>query len=90
MSQPLKLWTNGQDHAIAETPAQALEMTAIVNSGSVEDYEDVDLEWCEWPADKPMKLVSDDTDDGSDDVELELPEYFIAKYGKGHLASKNF
>ncbi len=85
----LKLWTDDNDFIIAESPEEAARINCeVIGYESFEVYLDEHPldEWAEYPVDKTFRLTHEDPDG----VEEALPAHFIAKYGKGHLASVNY
>lgn len=86
----LSIWTYDDqdgDFFIAESAEEADAMCKKELGLDVKLEVDEDATWHTWPEDKVFKFSGDD---GEGPVEHELPAYFVAKYGKGYLASANF
>lgn len=86
----LSIWTYDSkdgDFFIAESPAEADEMCKSVLGMDIEKEGYTQGHWHTWPEGKVFKYGGEE---GEGPVEHELPAYFVAKYGKGYLASANF
>jgi len=80
----LKLWDNGNDFVIAESPSDALVLWIKHTGEDPVDY--TADEWEAWDDDRVFTFVNEDDDTKTAKTSRE----WCAEHGKGYFASRNY